>query len=189
MHEARSDSPLCLWSTWAHICSVWTTSASSSAKKNVWTCIKYHLSVRGQLRTDSWYKWTCVQTRWGVTVPPLLPLQALLVSPGSLPLCPAETTGLLLVIITQIVVDMDLGQIHLNSRYNDKGFLNLCWSFQPPPHDLSSVNEVVQFSQHTDRTMYLWSEHVLHQCVGRCSHQNTALRWSMLIVAATIGGI
>lgn len=124
MHEARSDSPLCLWSTWAHICSVWTTSASSSAKKKkkVWMCIKYHLSVRGQLRTDSWYKWSCVQTRWGVTVPPLLPLQALLVSPGSLPLCPAETTGLLLVIITQIVVDMDLGQIHLNSRSNDKGF-------------------------------------------------------------------
>lgn len=88
------------------------------------------------------------------------------------------------------MVDMDLGQIHLNSRSNDKGFFFfLCWSFQPPPHDLSSVNKAVQFSQHTDWTMDLWSEHVLHQCLGRCSHQNTALRWSMLIVAATIGGI
>lgn len=163
MHEARSDSPLCLWSTWAHICSVWTTSASSSAKKKVWMCIKYHLSVRGQLRTDSWYKWTCVQTRWGVTVPPLLPLQALLVSPGSLPLCPAETTGLLLVIITQIVVDMDLGQIHLNSRYNDKGFLNLFWSFQP---QLLIYHQWIKLFSSVNTRTELWISGVNMFCIS-----------------------
>lgn len=87
------------------------------------------------------------------------------------------------------MVDMDLGQIHLNSRSNDKGFFFFMLELSATTPDLSSVNKAVQFSQHTDWTMDLWSEHVLHQCMGRCSHQNTALRWSMLIVAATIGGI
>lgn len=66
-------------------------------------------------------------------VPLLLPSQLLLVSPDSLPLCPAEKTVVETFVkdrLSRIIVvdyNLDLGLNHFNSR----SIYKLFWSFQP----------------------------------------------------------